>query len=170
MSQLSGPRVGYSRHCFICGQENPHGLRARFTVWPEGRARSVIQPPAHVRGFEGILHGGVIAALCDEVMWYAGFGLGHFTVTGDIRVRYRNPVPLARPVHAEGWVTEVRRRIVQTAAALSSPEGETLVEAEARFFVVPPEERLGDEEIRLYDMPCPGNGPGAGLGLFGGRG
>lgn len=164
MSPAARPRIGFSKHCFICGQENPHGLRARFEVLAEGRARSVIHAPPHVQGFEGILHGGIIAALCDEVMWYAGFGRGLFTVTGEMRIRYRSPVPMAEPVHAEGWVTEARHRLVRTQAELRSPAGAPLVLAEARFFVVPSEDRLGEEEIRLYDLPCPGNQRGTAPG------
>lgn len=149
----------------MCGQENEHGLKARFEVL-DGRARTTVRPPAFVRGFEGMLHGGIIAALCDEVMWYAGFSRDLFTVTGDLSVRYKAPVPVDGEVHAEGWVTEARRKIVRTAAELRGPGGELLALAEGRFFVVPPEQILGDEEIRLYEAgqwtgagraPCPGS-------------
>ncbi|MBE3589329.1 MAG: PaaI family thioesterase [Firmicutes bacterium] len=171
------PRIGYSKHCFVCGQENERGLRARFEVL-DGQARTVVRPPAHVRGFQGMLHGGIIAALCDEVMWYAGFSRDLFTVTADLSVRYKAPVPVEGEVSAEGRVLEVRRKIVRTAAELRGPGGEVLALAEGRFFVVPPATILGDEEIRLYEAgrwtgagaaPCPGSralGPEGGAPQF----
>ncbi|TMJ13562.1 MAG: PaaI family thioesterase, partial [Bacillati bacterium ANGP1] len=44
------------RGCFACGQDNPIGLRLRFTT--EGDAvRAEFTPGVQYQGYDGVLHG-----------------------------------------------------------------------------------------------------------------
>jgi acyl-coenzyme A thioesterase PaaI-like protein len=46
-----------------------------------------------LQGYDGILHGGVIAALLDAAMTHCLFYRGVQAVTGDLRIQFLQPVP-----------------------------------------------------------------------------
>jgi acyl-coenzyme A thioesterase PaaI-like protein len=55
-----------SRTCFVCGIENPIGLRLAFYTDDEGRCIARFQPRPEHQGFPGQLHGSIISTLLDE--------------------------------------------------------------------------------------------------------
>jgi hypothetical protein len=64
-----------SRMCFVCGIDNPIGLKLKFYTDDEGRciARFPVpvwhrtgRPKAEHQGYPGQLHGGIISSLLDE--------------------------------------------------------------------------------------------------------
>lgn len=133
---------GYgSRGCIVCGRQNSHGLGASFRPAPGGAWAEVTAPP-HLQGFDGLLHGGLVAGLLDDAMWYAAYFQGLFTMTGQLSVRYRKPVPTGVRLRVEGRVVAQRHRLAQAEARLMAAEsGEVLAEAEGKFVAVPPEVR-----------------------------
>ena len=56
-----------SRHCFVCGLENPVGLRLRIYQTAPGEIETTFTAPAHFQGYPGVLHGGIIATILDEI-------------------------------------------------------------------------------------------------------
>jgi acyl-coenzyme A thioesterase PaaI-like protein len=54
-----------SRMCFVCGIENPIGLKLRFYTDDEGRCVARFQPKPEHQGLPGQLHGGIISALLE---------------------------------------------------------------------------------------------------------
>ena len=78
-------------------------------------------------------------------------------VTARLSVDFKRPVPLERPIHAEGWITESRRRLVTTAGRIvDSTSGELLATGEATF-VAAPEDRKAELKQR-YGYREPGVG------------
>jgi acyl-coenzyme A thioesterase PaaI-like protein len=55
-----------SRMCFVCGIENPIGLKLFFYTDDEGRTITHFRPKPEHQGYPGQLHGGVISSLLDE--------------------------------------------------------------------------------------------------------
>ena len=53
--------------CFICGPSNPIGLRLRFHEEGAGVAAEFVPGDLHI-GWEGLIHGGLIAAVLDDAM------------------------------------------------------------------------------------------------------
>jgi acyl-coenzyme A thioesterase PaaI-like protein len=53
--------------CIACGQENPHGLKLRFEV-ADGRIRTSCKFGKHFQGYAGVVHGGMLGLVLDEVM------------------------------------------------------------------------------------------------------
>src|SRR5262249_55240540 len=84
--------------CFGCSPSNPLGLRLTFRRAGETvTARHTIAE--HFQGAPGVAHGGIVAALLDEVSCAAVFFLrGHWVVTGELSVRYVKPCPVGRPL------------------------------------------------------------------------
>ena len=60
-------------HCFGCGDQNPHGLRLKFYRLDEdnGRVHADWVPTPTEEGYVGMVHGGLISTVCDEVMAWA---------------------------------------------------------------------------------------------------
>ena len=54
-------------HCFACGPQNPHGLKMTFYT-DERSVYSWVTVPGHLRGWDNLIHGGVISAILDEIM------------------------------------------------------------------------------------------------------
>jgi len=122
--------------CFVCGQENSTGLQAVFN-WDQENLRSCCRLTLDERfqGWEGVVHGGVIASLLDEACVYAGRSLAETLVTAELSVRYRKPVPVGREVAVHGEVLEQRRKVLKVRAKLEV-DGELHVEANARIFLL----------------------------------
>lgn len=133
-----------SRGCIVCGRENPAGLGVSYHA-AGGRSRAEVTPPGRFQGFDGTLHGGIITGLLDDAMWYAAYSAGMFTMTAELTVRFKKPVPVEQPLRLEGRLVSRRGRLAEMAAELRDGAGEVLAEASAKFLAVPEEmrQRLG---------------------------
>lgn len=130
-------RLPTSRGCFVCGSENPIGLRVQFERTPSG-VRTEVCPGHRFEGFDGVLQGGVVAGLMDDAMWYAIFGgPGTITMTAELTVRYKAPVPVETPLTVTGQIIEQRRSLFTCAAAITGPDGRLLAEASGKFMTAP---------------------------------
>ena len=96
-------------HCFACGELNEHGLHLELHASPEGCWTELTLEP-RFQGWESVAHGGVVTTLLDEVMAWSVIGRDTWGVTARLNVAFHRPIPIGRPIRAEGWVTEDRRR------------------------------------------------------------
>ena len=129
-------QVTDNRCCFICGVHNPIGLKTRPSRDEiAGRAWLRVVIPEEFQGWAGVAHGGIIAALLDEVCAYAVMGVSKQIVTAELTIRYLKPVPLRREVTVEAQMRERVRRSITVDAQLTC-DGETLARAEARMVVL----------------------------------
>src|SRR5574341_1541836 len=121
-----------SKHCFVCGLENPAGLKLRFYDDGLGEVRARISVPAKFNGYPGIVHGGIVAAMLDET---AGrpIMIGHpnrFMVTANMTIRYRQPVPVETELLLVGRLLKDRGRIAQAHSEVRLPNGTGAAEAD----------------------------------------
>lgn len=93
--------------CFVCGPENPQGLRLRFRKG-EGSAEAEVVFPAFLQGWQGTVHGGALATVLDEVMVQAAMSVDIRCVTAEITVTYKKPAATGKPYLASGRVVESR--------------------------------------------------------------
>ena len=56
------------------------------------------------QGYPGVVHGGIIASMMDEVMGrvFMGGAIDRFMVTAELKIRYRKPVPILQKFNLEG--------------------------------------------------------------------
>ncbi|HEU4751580.1 MAG TPA: PaaI family thioesterase, partial [Armatimonadota bacterium] len=120
------------RYCFVCGPENPEGLKATFEC-AGGRATGRYLPRPEHQGYAGISHGGILAALLDEAMVYAAVTLGHWVATAEMTVRYARPAPTGAPLEIRAEVTRHQRRLVECRAEVFSEAGELLASATGKL-------------------------------------
>ena len=129
-------QVTDNRCCFICGVNNPIGLKIRPSRdEAAGRAWLSVVIPEEFQGWAGVAHGGIIAALLDEVCAYAVMGVSKQIVTAELTIRYLKPVPVGREVTVAAELREQVRRAISVDAQLTC-DGETLARAEARMVVL----------------------------------
>jgi uncharacterized protein (TIGR00369 family) len=124
-------------NCFACGQLNAAGMQLQIHV-EDGRSWTEIELPRRFEGWEGIVHGGILSAIADEVMAWAVISTGELGVTVRMEMDYRRPVTVGQAIRADGWTTERRRRRFETAARIVAPgTGDVLVEARGTYLAVP---------------------------------
>lgn len=122
--------------CFVCGDKNEIGLKLRFQLDRETQtATTTTVLKEHFSGWINAAHGGIICALLDEAMVYAGAAAGWFVVTGNIRVKFRKPVPVGETLTIEGELLSHRRKTMKTRARVLK-DGELLAESEGTMIVV----------------------------------
>ena len=127
-----------TRSCYVCGIENPIGLRLGFQ---SDDARTVAETRFSFRpefaGFRDTVHGGAIATVLDEVMvWAIGVAAKQFVYCAELTVRYQRPARPGAELVARGEVTEDRRGRLFTARGFcgrsagvpSARDGEGVVE------------------------------------------
>ncbi len=131
-----------SRMCFVCGLENPAGLHLHFYETAPGEVTATYTAPEHFQGYPGVLHGGIVATLLDEITGRALMGPPEnprFMYTAKIEVKYRRNVPLGVPLRLVGKALAVKARTATAWGGLYDPEGTLLAEATALLVDVPQE-------------------------------
>jgi acyl-coenzyme A thioesterase PaaI-like protein len=128
-------RRHYDDGCFACGRANPSGLRIDdFHEIPRGVAAGFIPGPFH-RGTFGVLHGGLAATALDEIMAWAGIILaGVLCVTANLELRFRQPVPVEKPLGLSAWLGERSGRRLRITGELATEAGPA-VEATGLYVV-----------------------------------
>lgn len=141
------------QRCFACGQHNPYGLHLVFRQEDQSIVAD-FQPREEHQGFPGILHGGIVAAVLDEVLGRTSLLGIHpaWTMTGRLEIRYRRHVPYGPLLRVRATLETERRRMLQARGVLSLAEDEQTVLAEASGIFLPLPEQVADEVMR--DFPC----------------
>ena len=123
--------------CFGCGQRNAQGLRLRFREAGAGAVETSYVAPDHFAGAPGVIHGGIQAAILDEVLGHAahaGSGEDDFdVVTVDFRLRYRRPAPTGVPLTIRGRLLRTEQRDFFVEGEIVDATGRVLTQAEARW-------------------------------------
>jgi uncharacterized protein (TIGR00369 family) len=135
MSTLLKPNP--ENHCFGCGGANARGMQLTFEQDDAARRiRGKFQIGADYQGGPGFVHGGIVAALLDEVMAKVSRFAGDHAVTAELKVEYRKPVPVGRDLIVEGW--EVRRngRVRSREGEIRNASGDVLARGQARFIEI----------------------------------
>jgi len=127
-------------HCFACGELNEHGLQLVLHADETG-CWTELTLPDRFQGWESVAHGGIVATILDEVMAWSVIGRGTWGVTARLNLSFKRPIPTGRPIRAEGWVTNDRRRTFNTAGqVLDGVSGAVLATGEGTFMAVPPDQ------------------------------
>ncbi len=146
-------------NCFACGTLNTHGLHLALHAG-DGRCWVDTVLESAFEGWEGIAHGGIISTILDEVMAWAVVEHDLWGVTARMNVEFKRPVPIGRPIHGEGRVISVRRRLVETEGVLTDEEGNVLARAEATF-VGAPDDKKAELKARYGFALVPDSSDGA---------
>ncbi len=112
-------KVEADRECFVCGPENPVGLKAEFVIDAmKMAARAQLALGERYQGWRGVVHGGIIAALLDEAAIYACRPISTHAVTAGLNVRFLRPVATGDEVAVVAEVSARRRSLVTVVSRL----------------------------------------------------
>jgi acyl-coenzyme A thioesterase PaaI-like protein len=145
-------------HCFACGELNYHGLQLVLHADETG-CWTELTLPDRFQGWDSVAHGGIVATLLDEVMAWSVIGRDTWGVTARLNVAFKHPIPIGRPIRAEGWVTDDRRRTIHTAGRIfETGSKRVLATGEGVFMAAPPDqlEQL-KARYRLRPVDAPGS-------------
>jgi acyl-coenzyme A thioesterase PaaI-like protein len=123
-----------SARCFVCGDHNPRGMSLR--VHADGTdAVALYTPGDDDSGYPDRMHGGLVAALLDEMLVYAGVPHGLWGVTARVSYALRRPIPLGTPLTLRGQLTRRSARGFRATASARLPEGTLAAEGEGTCVV-----------------------------------
>ena len=128
--------------CFICGVENPVRLHLRIYEVEPGQIETTYTAPNHFQSYPGILHGGIVAALLDEISGRAHMGdpsQPRFMFTAKMEVKYRKNVPIGKPLRIVGKAGKTRSRMAESWAGIYDEAGTLLAECNSLLVDVPAE-------------------------------
>jgi len=139
-----------STGCFICGDENKAGLQLRFYT-EDGKVKTKVRARADHCGFEGVVHGGIVAAILDECMsWAAMRAINRMCQTGELTVRYLLNAPDDRELTCITAVEKANKRLAYTVGELVDDEGTVYATATAKFTPLTAEATLEIDDMLKY--------------------
>ena len=135
-----------SAHCFACGLENPFGLKLIFFDNDEDEVYCETVIPDKFNGYPGVAHGGIVAAMMDEVVIRTAMikDPNRLMMTGKLELKYRRPVPTNTTLRLVGKLVRDRRRSLQAEGRLILPDGSVAVEAAITAFELPEEHQVDE--------------------------
>jgi uncharacterized protein (TIGR00369 family) len=133
-----------SRYCFLCGIENPIGLKLAFYDEDDGRVVTRFTPREEHQGYPGVLHGGIICALLDETIGRALVRHDIWAMTVNLDVRFRQSVPLGQELTVIGEIVRLRSRTMEGRGEVRLADGSVAATAEARYIL------LNDEQLERF--------------------
>lgn len=126
-------------NCFVCGKESGNGLKVDFEATETG-ARASYTPAEEFEGFKGVVHGGILCALLDEIMWKSINGqTGAITMTAKMDVRFKKPALMGVNMLIEGTVLGQKKSFFEARGVITDQNGDVLAEAVGLFKQLDPE-------------------------------
>jgi acyl-coenzyme A thioesterase PaaI-like protein len=118
----------------ISGRSSPWGLDLEFHRHGDEIEAFVTLRSAH-EGAPGRCHGGIVAAMFDDVYGYVLNTLAAPAFTGEITVRYLAPTPLHRRLACRARFEERQGRKIMMSATLTDVESGTVVATSRTTFI-----------------------------------
>ena len=137
-----------SDFCFVCGRKNPNGLYMSFYDNGESEVYSEYEVSELFQGYPGVVHGGVVAAMLDEVVARVSMisDPHHFMMSVRMDVKYRMPVPTETPLYLVGKIVRMRGRLGKAVGEIRLPSGKVAAESAMTLADVP-EDMIANADI-----------------------
>ena len=119
--------------CYGCGKLNPEGLKLDFRHPQKGVLQTNVIFSQRHQGFKGIVHGGIMALVLDEVMLNLAWKEHIPAVTGELTVRLIKAAKIGQKVHFEGCLEggEEGKKVFYASATAKDDAGELIATAKA---------------------------------------
>ncbi|HIM35336.1 MAG TPA: PaaI family thioesterase [Pseudomonadales bacterium] len=124
-----------ANRCFVCGPGNDRGLGVQFQL-VDDVCRAEFVPNESYAGYDGVVHGGILFCLLDDVMANWLYLQGERCFTARAEVRYRQPLPIGTPVRLEGRLVRRKGRVALIEGKVFRQDNDTIVvEATGSFML-----------------------------------
>jgi uncharacterized protein (TIGR00369 family) len=131
---MSLPDQSWS-HCFACGPNEAHGLRIAYHFEGDEELRAALRFDARFQGFDGVVHGGILATCLDDAMANLACLKGERALTAELAVRFRRAVVVDEPVELVAWIEERAGRLLKAAAQIRDAAGVVRAEGSGKFLI-----------------------------------
>ena len=146
---LDGSIFGPDQPCFGCAPDHPIGFRLAFEREDDAVVTRFVPTDRH-QGPPGIMHGGLVAALADEIgAWAIIALLEKFGFTAEMSGKLKKPVRIGREVIGRGRIARSGGRVVPVTVELEQ-EGARVYEGALKFVLL---DEAGAE--RMLGVPLP---------------
>ncbi len=132
-------------YCFVCGRDNPRGLKIKVRYLPEETAAETeLSLPREFQGWAEVIHGGILATLLDELMAHAVWHFAGPGVTIGMEVRFHQPLKPGEPILVRGVMTSPNgsRRLAE-AEIVRLTDGKKIASGKSRFLLLAEKPRDG---------------------------
>ena len=143
-----------SRMCFICGMQNPFGLKTFFYETDTNELVAIFKPAQNHQGYPGRLHGGIAAAILDETAGRTitiGKDEEVWGVTLEFNIKYKKPIPLEQEIRVVARLKNENRKIFEAEGEIINPDGGIAATGHGKYMIMPIE-KIGefDRELNLW--------------------
>jgi uncharacterized protein (TIGR00369 family) len=107
----TGLRAREHPKCVVCSPSNESGLKLNFTCCGNGCVQADFNCDSRLQGYEGRLHGGILASVLDGAMTNCMFARGAADVTAELTVRFLSPVQTQASATVRAWVHKSSRHL-----------------------------------------------------------
>jgi len=123
-----------THNCFACSPGNASGLQMTFYT-DEERVYSWVTIPDHMGGWNKIAHGGILSAILDETMGWAGiYLLEQLTLTKTMTIDFIKAAVVGEQLRVEGSVQErIGKREAKITATLYNSKDQICAESRGVF-------------------------------------
>ena len=130
----------WTKSCFVCGEDNPHGLHLRSRIEGDRVVLDYTTREADL-GYNHIVHGGIAITLLDEVMtWAAIVAMKKVCVAAELSARLKEPLGVGESICVEGRVTRLSQRLCVTEGVIRRADGRILFNATGKYMPMPSEQ------------------------------
>ncbi len=136
--------------CFVCGRENPIGLHAQFYEGDDGCVYVDFTPRDEHQGYPGVMHGGLVTALLDEIIGRTAIARDLWCMTAKFEVRFHKPVPIGAALKLKGEITKSTGRLLEGHGEIRLTDGSLAAEARGTYLRIP------DDQIGPYQAALTG--------------
>ncbi len=119
-------------YCFVCGPENPIGLKLDFTFNGKTMEARFVPRKEH-QGYMNIVHGGIIATLLDEIMIKLAIEIGMPAVTAQMDIRLKKALRVGEKVTLHAEITKNSRKLLESYAKAVTGDGVTVADAKGKL-------------------------------------
>lgn len=119
-------------YCFACGMKNPIGLHLTFDYDETGIKGAFVPDRVH-QGYRGIVHGGIISTILDEIMARMLIDKGLKIMTVKMEVRFRKPIEVGKRLTLRAKPLPEEGKFIMALGTLESTEGTVLATARGTF-------------------------------------
>ena len=117
--------------CFVCGPKNPIGLKLDFDLLDDRTLRTAFIPQKSHQGYANVVHGGILAAILDEVMVNLPYKLGQKVVTTRMEVTFRQPARVGHRLVFTARLVKETKRTWEAQAQARTADGTVVAEAKS---------------------------------------
>lgn len=128
-----------SRYCFICGMDNPIGLKSQFYNMEDGSVMTLFKYLPEHQSFPQRVHGGLIATMLDELAMRAYWVKNEtiFGVTTSMETKFRKPVPYNIDLIGKGEIISDTSKFFKTKTVIMDRDDKVFSEAITSYIKLP---------------------------------